>query len=272
MDGNFVRIPSSCRLSYFEYMNAVRCLALAMLASVGAAGAPVQLQSSGRQEALVELYTSEGCSSCPRAESWLTKLKEKPGLWSEFVPVAFHVDYWNNLGWPDKWSSKQYSDRQSAYAEVWGSANIYTPEFVLNGKEWHNWFGLKGAPGSSGVNAGILKVTSEDTHNWHVLFNPAPGGTTSYEVNAALLLSGLGSDVKAGENSGRHLIHDFVAVALINRPLASEGNGFEGVFTIASAQKHSEGRLALAVWTTVTGRLEPVQCVGGWLVESEAAK
>src|SRR5579862_2415659 len=98
---------------------------LAVLAGIAANAAPLQFQSSERQVALVELYTSEGCSSCPPAESWLSGLKEKPGLWSEFVPVAFHVDYWNSLGWRDKWSSQQYSDRQRDYAGVWGSGTIY---------------------------------------------------------------------------------------------------------------------------------------------------
>src|SRR5580700_10527630 len=106
-------------------------LVLGMLAGLSAQAAPIQFQSAEAQTALVELYTSEGCSSCPPSESWLSRLKEKPGLWNEFVPVAFHVDYWDYLGWRDKWSNKQFSDRQRAYAGVWASENIYTPEFVL---------------------------------------------------------------------------------------------------------------------------------------------
>jgi len=65
-------------------------------------------------------------------------------LWKDFVPVAFHVDYWNNLGWTDVWSDARFSERQRAYAQHWRSENIYTPEFVLNGREWHNWFTGKG--------------------------------------------------------------------------------------------------------------------------------
>jgi hypothetical protein len=250
----------------------VRYMILGVLATIAANAAPIQFQSSERQVALVELYTSEGCSSCPPAESWLSGLKEKPGLWSEFVPVAFHVDYWNNLGWRDKWSSKEYSDRQRDYAEVWHSDNIYTPEFVLNGKEWHNWFELRGAPGVSESKTGILKVTSEDTNHWEVSFISTEAGKGAYEVNAALLVSDLGSDVKAGENTGRHLQHDFAVLKLIKQPLTGKENGFQGVFTIAAGQKAPEGRLALAVWTTHSGSLEPVQSVGGWLVTSEKEK
>jgi hypothetical protein len=238
---------------------------LAMFACVAANAAPVVFQSSERQTALVELYTSEGCSSCPPAESWLSSLKKSSGLWSEFVPVAFHVAYWDNLGWRDKWSSKQFSDRQQNYAAVWGSDTIYTPEFVLNGKEWHDWFGLRGAPGLSETKAGILKVISESTNSWEVSFTPPPGGTTDYEVNAALLDSDLSSDVKAGENEGRHLNHDFAALALMKQPLTGKDGEIQGEFTIDTNPKTATGRLALAVWVTRAGELEPLQATGGWL-------
>jgi hypothetical protein len=246
--------------------------AFAILAGLSAHSAPLQFQSTADQTALVELYTSEGCSSCPPAESWLSRLKEKNGLWSEFVPIAFHVDYWDNLGWRDKWASKEYSDRQRTYAGVWASENIYTPEFVLNGREWHNWFGIKGAPGLSDTKAGILKVSSEDTNHWQVHFMPTAGATTGYEINAALLLSGLGSDVKSGENGGRHLEHDFVALTLVNQTLARQGDGFQGAFTLAAARKTPQGRLGLAVWVTHHGRLEPLQALGGWLEPAENSK
>jgi hypothetical protein len=245
---------------------------LAVLAGVAADAVPIQFQSPERQVPLVELYTSEGCSSCPPAESWLSGLKEKPGLWSEFVPVAFHVDYWNSLGWRDPWSSKLYSDRQRDYAAAWGSENIYTPEFVLNGKEWHNWFDLRGAPGVSSTKTGILKVVSEDTNHWEVSFIPAAGGTTGFDVNAALLISGVGSDVKAGENTGRHLKHDFVVLKLASQPLIRQNAGFQGAFVLPTQEEKLEGRLALAVWVSRRGHPEPVQAVGEWLVPAEKTK
>jgi hypothetical protein len=243
-----------------------------MFAVIAANGEPIQFLSSEQQTVLVELYTSEGCSSCPPAESWLSGLKEKPGLWRDFVPVAFHVDYWDYLGWRDKLSNKQYSGRQRDYAGAWGNDSIYTPEFVLNGKEWHNWFERRGAPDLSKTKAGILKVTSEDTNHWRVDFFPAETGTTGFEFNAALSVSGLGSDVKAGENTGRHLKHDFAVLKLVKQPFMVKDSGFNGVFTMAAGQNSPEGSLALAVWVTRTGHLEPVQAVGGWIVPSEKTK
>ncbi len=80
----------------YKIMKLICSLAL-MLHGIANAD-PIVFQSSDRQTALLELYTSESCSSCPPAESWLSKLKNDPGLWQTFIPVAFHVDYWNHLG------------------------------------------------------------------------------------------------------------------------------------------------------------------------------
>jgi len=242
---------------------------LGVLAVTAAGAAPVAFRSTENQVALLELYTSEGCSSCPPAESWLSGLKEKPGLWTEFVPVAFHVDYWDHLGWRDKWSNKLFSERQNDYAGVWKSDTIYTPEFVLDGKEWHNWLGLRGAPGASGTKPGILQVSSADNSHWLVNFTPTMARAQGYEVNAALLISGTSSEVNSGENSGRHLQHDFVVVELVKHPLVEKGSDFQGVFNFSPNTNASPGRVGLAAWITASGNLTPVQTVGGWLTQKE---
>jgi hypothetical protein len=242
---------------------------LGLLVGIAANAAPIVFQSSERQTSLLELYTSEGCSSCPPAEAWLSKLKSTSGLWSEFVPVAFHVAYWNNLSWRDKLSSEQFSARQQNYAQVWSAENIYTPEFVLNGKEWRNWFGFRGAPSASATKPGVLQVSSDDGQHWQANFVPAENETADYEVTAALLVSETSSNVKGGENAGRHLNHDFAALSLIARPLASQTNGFQGKFIIDADPKEITGRLALAVWVTRNGYLEPLQATGGWLPKAE---
>ena len=119
--------------------NLILLLGIFAAAAVTAQTASITFQSSEAQTALLELYTSEGCSSCPPAESWLSRLKESPGLWKDFVPLAFHVDYWDYLGWRDPWAAREFSERQRAYAQGWRSENVYTPGFVLNGKEWRDW-------------------------------------------------------------------------------------------------------------------------------------
>jgi hypothetical protein len=248
----------------------MRILFLGIFAAVVAKAGPIQFQSSERQASLLELYTSEGCSSCPPAEKWLSGMKSEAGLWTDFVPVAFHVDYWNSLGWRDRWSSEEFSDRQRAYAQAWGSENIYTPELVLNGKEWSNWFGWKGAPGKTGNQPGVLKINSADAKQWVATFVPAQPDKTIYEVHAALLASGVSSDVKAGENSGRRLDHDFVVAAFTEVPMLVHSNEWSSMFLLDATLKPSAGKMAIAVWLTRHDESQTVQAVGGWLPPAAA--
>jgi len=192
-------------------------------------------------------------------------LKESPGLWVEFVPVAFHVDYWDYLGWRDPWGSKAFSDRQRAYAQRWHSDSLYTPGFVLNGQEWRAWSRRKQGPAAPGAITGILKVTSSDLVHWQASFHPTPPVAGGYEVHAALLGSSLNSEVHAGENRGRRLAHDFVALALATDALKSDGQEVVGEFKFDPAAKGQAKRLALATWITRRDSLEPLQAVGGWL-------
>jgi hypothetical protein len=234
--------------------------------------APVAFQSSEKQTSLLELYTSEGCSSCPPAEKWFSSLKTFPGLWKDFVPVAFHVDYWDYLGWRDPWASKSFSDRQHAYARAWRSDSVYTPGFVLNGREWRDWSGYKEPPKAPAAKAGVLTVSSVDTNRWQVTFVHGPVGGTDFEVRAALLVGELISDVKAGENQGRLLNHDFAVLTTVKEPLVRKGDSFQGEFALPVWQRPPDSSLALAVWITQLGRFEPVQATGGWLARGGPAR
>ena len=231
----------------------------------------LSFQSAREQTALLELYTSEGCSSCPPADGWLSGLTSSPRLWQEFVPLAFHVDYWDYIGWRDPFGSKAFSDRQRAYAASWQTDNIYTPGFVLNGKEWRGWSGQSGSPKSTGVKAGVLMATTADTNHWRVSFSPAVAAGKNYEAHAALLGNGLSSDVKAGENRGRQLKHDFVVRSLIKASLTRNGEVATGEFDLLLPAKSGDGTWAIAVWVTEAGHLEPLQATGGW-ISPHAAK
>src|SRR5471030_956735 len=163
------------------------------------AAEPQRFASGPARVSLVELYTSEGCSSCPPADKWLGTLRDDAGLWKTFVPVAFHVDYWNQLGWPDRFSSKANTQREYAYAGAWGSGNVYTPCFVRDGAEWHangeKLSAVGGAPAgalTAGYDGAVLRAE----------FAPAaPHAGDKFEIHAALLGGGIVSKVTAGENS-----------------------------------------------------------------------
>lgn len=224
--------------------------------------APLEFRSSETQTSLLELYTSEGCSSCPPAEAWLSRLKDSPRLWKDFVPVAFHVDYWNYLGWRDPWSSDAFSNRQRGYAQLWHSDSIYTPGFVLNGKEWRNWSRAE-VPDAAKGHAGILTLSSTDSNHWHATYTPTENSNKQFEVHAALLANNLASDVKAGENRGRRLIHDFVVLTLQSKPLQSHATGLSCEFAMPA--DHSRFKpTSIAAWVTPLGSLEPLQAVGGF--------
>jgi hypothetical protein len=175
------------------------------------------------------------------------------------------VEYWDNLGWRDRWSSKEYSERQRAYAGAWGSDSIYTPEFVVNGREWGDWPAAKEIPTAANSKAGILRISSEDGTHWKASFVSAVTQGSVYDLNAALLDSEVNSEVKGGENKGRHLNHDFAVLRLVKQPLPGKDGRFNAEFTLDTNPPATHGRLALAAWITHSGNLEPLQAAGGWL-------
>lgn len=224
---------------------------------VAARAAEPKVFSSGPDRvSLIELYTSEGCSSCPPAERWLGELRDAPGLWREFVPVALHIDYWNRLGWPDRFASRAFTDRQYAYAAVWSSDQVYTPCFVRNGAEWRT----RDRRIVAEVGAPVGRLSA--TYDGAVLradFSPVqPRVGAGLQIHAALLGGGIISKITAGENRGETLRHEFVALEW------AQGRPGDA---IALARKEVGGvaRYALAVWVTQSGNAAVVQAVGGWL-------
>ena len=233
-------------------------LCLAGLAGGSAVrGDEITFASKTSQTHLIELFTSEGCSSCPPAEAWLDKLKNDNRLWQDFVPVAFHVDYWDNLGWKDRFAQSEWTQRQRAYANKWGSSSVYTPGFVLDGREWQDW--RDGSLFSRKENAGVLVVKgSRDIVR--ISFEP---GSKIADGSAHLAWLGLNllSNVKAGENAGRNLHHEFVVLRHATVPLKSEANGTWEAELSASFTAGDAG--AIACWIESGG--VPIQATGGWL-------
>lgn len=231
----------------------MRLFLLFALLAVPLAATPRQFTSGETRTRLIELYSSEGCSSCPRAEAWLGGLRDAPGLWRDFVPVAFHVVYWDHLGWRDRFASKAFTARQYAYSGRWGHDTVYTPCFVLDGAEWRN----PSVPPPSAEKAGVLSVEYVTGGGCRVHFT----GRGDHEVHAAVLGGGLMSPVRAGENEGRTLRHDFVVLGLKSGPLVDGA----AELALPDATDKTARRHALAVWVTRRGDPRPVQATGGWL-------
>ncbi len=123
------RVKYSARSPAHTIMLRSAFLSFAVLVSLNASpqAAELSFTSGPGNVHLLELFTSEGCSSCPPAEAWLSKLKDDPRLWRDFVPLAFHVDYWDGLGWRDPFASKVWTARQYQYSARWKSSTVYTP-------------------------------------------------------------------------------------------------------------------------------------------------
>jgi hypothetical protein len=218
-------------------------------------------ESGEAESSLIELFTSEGCSSCPPAEKWLSALKSNQELWKRIIPVAFHVDYWDHLGWRDRFAKPEFTSRQQRYAAAWGGDSVYTPGFVINGKEWRNWFGGNAVPTIS-TRVGVLRASLGNGGKLTATFLPETTQPRALALNVALLGNELESDVKRGENSGRKLRHDFGVLDLIRIDMTNQSNRWTGSVALpmqSSADKPS----AIAAW--ITEDRTPIQATGGWL-------
>jgi len=239
-------------------------VSLAGLLAATAAHGDVSFVSGARQVGLLELYTSEGCSSCPPADRWLTALGSESGLWRDFVPVAFHVDYWDYLGWKDRFASPDYSARQGRYARHGGLATVYTPGVVYNGRELRDWQGVSGHSLPAGGRGGLLRA---DVSGDRLLiqFRPTGNSPDPLFVEVALLGGALTTAVGAGENRGRTLRHDFVVLAMERQKLRAGQTAYTGEVPLPVTGVRAPRR-ALAVWiSTGDGDLRPLQATGGWL-------
>src|SRR5262245_19439555 len=218
-------------------------------------------ESGDTQNSLIELFTSEGCSSCPPAEKWLSELKSNQELWKKIIPVAFHVDYWDRLGWRDRFAKPEFTSRQQHYAATWGGDSVYTPGFVVNGKEWQRWLGGDAMPTSS-AKVGVFRVSLGVDGKLSASFVPETRQPRGLALNVALLGNDLESNIKRGENSRRKLRHDFVVLDLIEANMTSESNRWTGSIALPT-RTGTDKPSALAAWITENGI--PVQATGGWL-------
>jgi len=212
-------------------------------------------QSTTDRTSLIELYSSQGCSSCPPAERWISTLLNHEKLWIDFVPIVFHVDYWNQLGWHDPFSKPAYSQRQRNYYQQRSINSVYTPEIVLNGDEWRTWFLHRNIP-TKPKKSQVLSATLYEGKL-----------VVQYEsdqqliLNTAILGFDIKTDIKAGENDGRSFTENFVVLS--HHTSASKSGKWQ---QILKKPVHTQAkRYALAIWLNTPDNLTPLQVVGGWI-------
>jgi hypothetical protein len=229
-------------------MSTLKIIATSLLAYLLISGtsqaSTCQSHSSNSRVALIELYTSEGCSSCPPADRWLSGLVPNVVAAEEVVPLAFHVDYWDRLGWRDRFADASYTVRQNAYAKVSGSTFVFTPQVIMAGRNDNAW-----------LNKNSVQNEISKAHNlapdaiFELRQQSITAGKLEFEVQvqlqqglsfgdvrvyAALFQNGLVSEVARGENKGRQLHHDYVVRNLLtsNAPDSAGSVVFKNQFTL----------------------------------------
>ena len=184
-------------------------VAMLVAVPVAAAAAPSCRVTSGDVvRPLVELYTSEGCDSCPPADRWLSATFADPR--QRAIPLAFHVDYWDRLGWKDRFASPAYTQRQAQQQASSGARFSYTPQVVIDGADRPDW-PRAAIAASGGRGAAPVRVElARDGQRVTATIAAAPNAPVRLAAYWAVTESGHRSDVKAGENQGTTLQHDFV--------------------------------------------------------------
>lgn len=229
----------------------------AVFASNTTLAGQIEFNSGTRQVTLLELYTSQGCSSCPSAERWLNAYVDSDDLWTKTVPVAFHVDYWDYLGWKDGLADSSHGERQRDYARAGRARAVYTPGMFTNGREWRGWtFRLKPRasdrqPGNLAVSLRDLELTATFRHSDQPL-----------ELHVAVLGFSIDTAIERGENRNRTLRQEFVVLA--HDQHGPERDGRWGV-SLPQVPSNTAGRYGLAVWVSEAGNPVPLQATGGWL-------
>ena len=206
---------------------------------------------------IVELYTSEGCSSCPPADKWLSRLKADPAI----VALAFHVDYWDRLGWKDRFASPAFTQRQAEQQRPSGARFSYTPQVIVDGADRPDW--PRASIGSQPRTPAPVEVAlARDGSRFDATVKAAAGAPMRLAAYWAVTEQGHVSAVKAGENDGVTLSHDYVVreyrsvTAWEGRADAPVNLSFE---PSVSADPAHPRQVNLVIVNAATGR--PVQAV-----------
>ena len=208
---------------------------LSVAAWMLARGSDSVSEVKGRTPVLVELFTSEGCSSCPPADRFLEKLDRQPVAGAEMIVLSEHVDYWNHIGWKDPYSAHVYSERQALYGKRFGLDSVYTPQMVVDGSS--EFVGSNPALADEAF-AKALSVPKISVHLSLLSADPSvvdvhletgalePSfGAREAEVQIAVALSRAESQVSSGENAGHRLAHVSVVRSLTKVGVLKRGQG-----------------------------------------------
>ena len=226
---------------------------LAACAAGGACAATCQAQSGAHVTPVIELYTSEGCSSCPPADRWLSTLKPAAAE-GRVVAQAFHVGYWDYIGWVDRFAAPSHTQRQRQVSAQNRLGGIYTPQLVRNGQDWRDYKGaLSARPEPSRV---AIRIERTQGDAFEASVAPAQG-IAQWGAYWTVTEHGHSSKVKAGENAGEFLQHDFVVRQYV--PAGSYDGAQKLKFNAVAGNPAHPRQVNLVVFEPKTGR--PLQAL-----------
>ncbi len=224
-------------------------------------------ESGKHRVTLVELYTSEGCSSCPPADTWLRELPKSGFGPNKVVPLAFHVDYWDYIGWADRFAKPSHTLRQRDIARANKLRTIYTPQVVLNGRDFRHWYWGKQAirtieknslePAKAKISLSVRDISNIQLRlrgKFAVAPQSYPSRASAY---IALYQNNQSSAVKRGENTGRKLKHDYVVRDLLG-PYAIHSDGMLEInktITLSPSWKHTDMGVAAFIQNHTNGEV-----------------
>lgn len=215
--------------------------------------------SGDRAPLVVQLFTSQGCSSCPPADNWLGQFQQHPGLWQQVFPLAFHVTYWNDLGWRDTFSQQAFTNRQYDYLKLGLSRSVYTPQLIIDGEEWRRWqftgWTLTPLPEPSGASSGSLSARIEGASLGVNYSRPL---STETQLWFAWVQPSAKIAIRRGENRGRQLNNPFAVLAMQQIP-ADKLADFDFSGELPSVPRNDN--LAWVIWLQDKGRI--LQALGG---------
>jgi hypothetical protein len=254
--------PWDEHLSYEAGNSSMKTLLLSLLftatvpmTSLSTNGSKADAVGTMRTPVLIELFTSEGCSSCPPADTLLQKLDQQPIAGAELIVLSEHVDYWNHIGWRDPYSARFYSERQSAYARRFGLDSVYTPQMVVDGMS--EFVGSNTSLANQAFEKALhrpklpVRLSSISVTSHLLTGHLETGsldksyGTGDADVYLVLALNRAESRVSAGENAGHNLQHVSVVRRIIKIGAVKQGQALSQEVQVKLGPGEDSGNLRL---------------------------
>ena len=214
--------------------------------------------------AVLELFTSEGCSSCPSADKLASRLQDS--YKDKLIVLEFHVDYWDRLGWKDPFSKAAYTQRQRQYAEKFNLESIYTPQAVINGiseavgSDEYKLTGFIDRAISSSDDEMLLVTAGENADGKNIKLTWKYTGRNDAVINFALVQKQATTDVRAGENEGRRLAHNNIVTDFVTK----DGNSGEVQLAVPNGISKKELRVIAYAQQKPTGSIKTAVMLDSW--------